>query len=223
MKLRALLAVGLAVLLCSTVAGPRAQAAQEPVVEGSIEDTAHAETGLPEHPAEDAAHAATGMPQLEVGDYAPQLVWLAITFTVLYLLMSRLALPRIAQTMEAREQKVKADLERAEQVKREADETLASYERAINEARSRAQADIKAAAAEMSAAAAQREAEFAATIAARTQEAERGIAAARSAAMSDLRRVATEVAGAAAAKAAGLELAPDQVQAAVDSVLAERA
>ena len=60
-----------------------------------------------------AAAAATthegksgGLPQLNPADFAPQLIWLAITFTVLYFILARVALPRIGEVIEERRDRV---------------------------------------------------------------------------------------------------------------------
>ncbi|MBM3518788.1 MAG: F0F1 ATP synthase subunit B', partial [Alphaproteobacteria bacterium] len=64
------------------------------------------------------------MPQMEFATYAPQLIWLLITFVVLYLLMARVALPRIAGALEARRERIAEDLERAEAFKKSAEAAL---------------------------------------------------------------------------------------------------
>ena len=57
------------------------------------------------------------MPQLDVNTYLPQVVWLVITFTALFLVMWRLAVPRIADVLEARQKRIADKAKR--QVKRE--------------------------------------------------------------------------------------------------------
>ena len=78
------------------------------------------------------------MPQLDFSTYTPQLIWLAISFGLLYLIMARVALPRIATVIEERRDKIADDLDQASQLRRQADKVVQQYEEALNEARARA-------------------------------------------------------------------------------------
>jgi F-type H+-transporting ATPase subunit b len=78
-------------------------------------------------------------PPFNPNTYASQLVWLAIAFAVLYVLMSRLALPRIGAIIEGREKTIAGDLAAAEKLKAQSDEAVAAYEKALADARNRAQ------------------------------------------------------------------------------------
>ena len=78
-------------------------------------------------------------PPFNPSTFASQLVWLAIAFVVLYVLMSRLALPRIGKILEDREGTIKGDLTEAERLKVQSDEAVAAYEKALADARNRAQ------------------------------------------------------------------------------------
>src|SRR5579871_4816617 len=77
------------------------------------------------------------MPQLDVSTYLPQLFWLAVSFIVLYVLMSTIALPRIAAAIEARRRRREEDLDRAAQLRRDAEALVAAYESARAAARDR--------------------------------------------------------------------------------------
>ncbi len=162
------------------------------------------------------------MPQLNFADYAPQLVWLAITFFLLYTAMRRWALPKVARVLDERERRIKGDLERAERLKAEADEALAAYRKTLGDARARAQAELRKAAAAAAADASKRDAAFAASLAEKTRAAEQRIAEARRASLADMRTVAKEVAQAMTAKLAGVAPDPGQTRAAIDAALAER-
>jgi len=163
------------------------------------------------------------MPQLDVATFAPQIIWLAITFIVLYVLMTGWGLPRVRAALDARRQRIEGDIARAAQMKSEAEAVIGAYERALAEARAQAQATVRDTIARLNEAAAERQRKLAETLHAETAAAERRIAAAKADAMAGLREVAVEVARAASAKIAGAELDPSRARAAVDAVLRERA
>src|SRR5439155_105097 len=91
---------------------------------------------------ESGAHAKV-FPPLDPGTFAPQLVWLALSLGLLYLLLKRVALPRVGEVIEERADRIKRDLEQAEKLKAETEAALANYEQALGEARTKANAMAK--------------------------------------------------------------------------------
>ena len=83
-------------------------------------------------------------PQLEVAYYVPQLVWLAISFLLLYLLLSRIALPRIETVLEERKTRISGDLEGAREARLQSEKALERYEAEIAAAKARGQGTIRA-------------------------------------------------------------------------------
>ena len=75
------------------------------------------------------------MPQFDVATFPTQLVWLAITFVVLYFAMARMALPRIGQVLDERQKRIDDNLDKAETLKGEADTEAAAYAKVLAEAR----------------------------------------------------------------------------------------
>lgn len=163
------------------------------------------------------------MPQLDISTFASRIFWLAVSFVVLYLLMAKVGLPRVGAAIEARRRRREGDLDRAAELRREAEAVVATYESARAAAREQAQATIRETTERLAAAAAERQRELAAVLAERTRAAEREIAAAKERALADIRGVAADVAASVAAKLIGS--APDQgnIAAAVDRIIAERA
>ena len=78
------------------------------------------------------------MPQLKIEDFPPQLIWLAITFFGLYLLMQYLLVPRIATVLDARRNRIEGDIAEARRLKDETQKAIADYEKALADARSKA-------------------------------------------------------------------------------------
>jgi F-type H+-transporting ATPase subunit b len=162
------------------------------------------------------------MPQFDPSTFTPQLFWLVLTFSVLFVAMWRHALPRLSGILEARRQRIASDLEKAAAFKAEAEQVAAEYEKALTEARDKAAAALKQAGAELAAEAAKRHEVFGKELAARTGEAEQRIAAARDQALGNIKTVAEETAGAATAKLIGVEPSSEQLRDAVEDAIRRR-
>lgn len=162
------------------------------------------------------------MPQFDVTTYAPQLVWLVITFAVLFAIMWKVAVPRIADVLEARQKRIDDNLNKAAELKKEAEAAMEAYEKAIADAREEAHSVINEAAAKLSEEASEREEALNADLARRIKEGEAAIDKARQDAMSSIRDTAVEAAAAAVEKVLGE--VPDQknVGSAVDQVMKAR-
>ena len=102
---------------------------------------AQAEPGLVEGTLDEGeVHAEGGLPQMNVDTFAGQLFWLAVTFAFLFLVLSRIALPRIGGAIAARRSRIEGDLGAAETARAEADQSLPAYETALAAAKGRAMA-----------------------------------------------------------------------------------
>ncbi|MGB0748929.1 MAG: F0F1 ATP synthase subunit B' [Magnetospiraceae bacterium] len=134
------------------------------------------------------------MPQLDPGSFAPQLIWLAITFTVMYLVMARVALPGVGRVLEERQARISENLEKAAKFKAEAEEAAQLYEDSIAEARQEALSAIGAVTAAASEQASGKHAELNAELAEKIAAEENRIAEARSAAMDNVREIAGDAA-----------------------------
>ena len=144
-----------------------------------------------------------GMPQLDFKDFAPQLVWLTILFVVLYLIMSRLAVPAISETLEKRQAKIQADLDAAEKANDATREAVTAYERRLADAREDARRLTRERGEADSAALAKRLAEVGERLGGQVAEAEKRIAGQRATVMASLEQLANDIAAAAYAKLAG--------------------
>ena len=85
-----------------------------------------------------AAETPTVFPPFDTTTFASQLVWFAIAFVVLYLLMSRMALPQIGSIIDKRQARIDGDLKEAERLRGETDKAVAAYEAALATARKNA-------------------------------------------------------------------------------------
>ncbi len=145
------------------------------------------------------------MPQLDPEFFSPQLVWLAITFGLMYLLMAWVALPRVEQVLTARAERIADDLSAAEECNRQAEEALAAYEAALAEARARAHEIAAKNRDQVRRELEKHRADLDARLAASIAEAEARIRASTEAAMANVAEIAAPVAGAIVARLIGIE------------------
>jgi F-type H+-transporting ATPase subunit b len=163
------------------------------------------------------------MPQLDISTFPPQLFWLAVTFLTMLLLMAYLGLPKVGAIIEERRSRVDSDLEKAAQMKAEAEAVIAAYEKALADARAQAQAIIRETHDRLAHDAAERQRAAATALAEQTKAAEGRIAAAKEAALGNVRTIAVEVARAATARLTGAEVDETRADAAVEAAMKERA
>jgi len=173
--------------------------------------------------AAEGEHHSKGLPQLNPASYASQIFWLIVTFGLLLWLMSKVALPRVAEVLEARQEKISNDLEKAGSLKAEAEAVMQAYEKALTDARGNAQRELAKTVAAADAEAARRNGELAADLAQRTRAAEDRIQAAKQVALGNVRAIAGETAQAAVSHLVGVAVSAETAEAAVEAVLKERA
>ncbi len=214
-----LLLTGTAAALRGALADDAAPASTDRVVE----EVAGAEEALETGHAAAAEHGSAGMPQLDATTYASQIFWLIVTFGVLFWLLSRKALPRVAEILEARQDRIAADLDRAAELRAEAEAAERKHAEVVAEAQARAQTQMKEVADRLAADTARRIAALDAELAAKLKDAEARIAASRDAALAELRDVAIESARVAARRLAGIEVDRAAAAAALDRVTGEAA
>ena len=170
------------------------------------------------------AHTEAGgghkeFPPFQKDTFASQLVSLVIAFVALYLIVSKIALPRVGGVLDARQNAIDGDLAEAQRLKDESDGALKAYESELAAARSRAQAIGAETREKLNAASEAERKTLEDRLAARLADAEKTIAATREAAMSNVRGIATDAAAAIVQRLTGI--APDggSVGQAVDASL----
>jgi F-type H+-transporting ATPase subunit b len=175
------------------------------------ETTAHTEVPSEGH--------KPGFPPFQRDTFASQLVWLAIAFATLYVLVAKVALPRVAGIFAARRTTIAADLAQAQRRREESDAALAAYEKALADAHGRGRAIASETHARLAAEAEERRKALEAELNAKLAEAEKAIAAAKQAAMANVRGIAAEAAAAIVERLIGSAPAEPAIAAAVDDAL----
>lgn len=85
-----------------------------------------------------SSHGETTFPPFDPANFSPLLIWLALTFGLLYLLMAKVALPRVENILQARKQKITSDIAKANALRAESERAAAAHEKTIAEAKAKA-------------------------------------------------------------------------------------
>ena len=178
----------------------------------------HGAKGATAHTAAEGGHKAP-FPPFQKDTFASQLVSLVIAFVALYLIVSRIALPRVGKTIDDREAAIAGDLSAAQRLKDEADGALKAYESELAAARARAQAISAETREKLNAAAEAERKTLEERLAVKLAEAEKTITATRESAMGNVRVIAAEAASAIVQRLIGAPPDGKSVESAVEASL----
>jgi len=141
-----------------------------------------------------AEASGAGMPQLDFSTFPNQIFWLVVTLIVIYLILSRVALPRIGAVLAERQGTITNDIAAAEELKVKAQEAEAAYDKALADARAEANAIVTEAKADIQSVLDAEMQKADAKIAAQTAESEKAIAEIHDGAMDAVKTVAKDTA-----------------------------
>ena len=91
------------------------------------------------------------MPQLDWSTYLSQAFWLLVCFCALWILLANLVTPKLADVIEQRKRKINDYVEKAEQLNRQAQNSLLKYQQTLAEAQAQAQKQLDIGRAELKA------------------------------------------------------------------------
>jgi F-type H+-transporting ATPase subunit b len=158
-------------------------------------------------------------PPFQKDTFASQLVSLVIAFVALYLIVSRIALPRVGGAIDARQNAIDGDLSEAQKLRDQSDAALKSYEGELASARSRAQAIGAETREKLNAASEAERKALEDKLAVKLTEAEKTIASTRATAMGNVRGIAVDTASAIVQRLTGVQPDAQAVNSAVDASL----
>lgn len=151
--------------------------------------------------------------------FASQLVWLAIAFIAIYLIVARMVVPQVGGILEARKNRVEGDLADAAEHRKQADAALAAYEKSLADARDRAQTVANETRDRLNVQSEKARHELEVKLNVKLADAEKTIAATKTAAMTNVRGIATDAAAAIVQRLIGAAPASTAVHAAVADAL----
>ena len=165
----------------------------------------------------DAGGHKAGFPPFDSQTFPSQLLWFVVAFGALYLLMSKIALPRVGAALGVREDTIAGDLDRAASAQKQADDASKAYDKTLADARARAQAMGQDAAAKAAAETDARRKALEGELNVKLAAAEAQIAAAKVTAMGNVDQIARDAAASIVERLTGIAAPADAIASAVAS------
>lgn len=188
----------------------------------TAEGELHTEVGHAGGHGDTGFQCAPGLPQMCTDTFPSQIFWLVVCFALLYVLMSRLTLPKIGRVIEERRDRIANDLGKAEDLRAQSEDAVAQYEKALADARSKAHVLAQETRDRLNAEEDERKAEVEAELEQKLAAAEAKIAETKAAALASIRDVATDTAASVVEHLIGETASDGDIAAAVDAELQRR-
>ncbi len=180
--------------------------------------TPAAKSGVQTSTAVPAKGPEASFPPFDSTSFSAQLIWLAITFGFLYVALSKFLLPRITDVIDARQDGIRRDLAKAEELKVETEKALADYEKALADAKGKAGEIAKSTRDGLAAEIDKERQKVEAEITQRVTTAEKRIADSKTKAMASVNDIAGETVTAIVSKLTGSNLSNDDAAKAIAAV-----
>ena len=161
------------------------------------------------------------MPQLDPTWFASQFFWIVVMFCILYFVMAKISLPPITKVLEERRNLIEGDIQKAMELKQEAESALKAYEDALAGANAEARKMIADAKSEMSEIASAKDKEMNAVLEEKLKESEKKLSESKQAALKDIRKMSQEIASAMVLKLTGSAPSEKDLESALDEVMKE--
>jgi F-type H+-transporting ATPase subunit b len=164
------------------------------------EQTTHEAVGAGE------AHHEGVFPPFQTENFAPQIFWLVIIFGLLYVLMSRIALPRVGGIIENRGAKIASDLSAAREMQSKAQAAAAANDENLRRRRDEAQGIGREAQHKIAAESARQRALAESQAAEKIRAADERIASAKTKALANVEQIAVDAAASIVEKLTGAKI-----------------
>jgi F-type H+-transporting ATPase subunit b len=183
--------------------------------ESSHSESSHAEHGHMTGTEVPGHEGSSAFPPFDAANFAPLLVWLALSFGLLYLLMAKIALPRVEDILQKRSAKINGDLGEAYAMREKADQASAAYEKTLTDAKTKAQLLAQETHAKLAGETESKRQTLEAALNAKLQAAEVEIEAMKAKAMGNVETIAQDAAAAIVERITGKSVDPKVIAAAM--------